>query len=175
MHTTETNLAFLAGQALNCQTTETHSLRIVAFGTALPLACHLPFFDETTGVLTVAVDLPPSGTVEADLREQLESEAAKVSVLMTARSALGRKVRELEAELVEARAELAEIKQDETQAPYPPEVRSGDVPLGLHGQPMSPVAAALFEQTADAMREAQDPNTPLVMTGQGDYTKEILP
>lgn len=175
MHTTETNLACLAGQALNCRTTETHSLRIVAFGTALPLSAHLPFFDETTGVLTVAVDLPPSGTVEADLRQQLEDEAAKVSVLMTARSALGRKVRELEAELVEARAELAQIKQDEPQSPYPPEVRSGDAPLGLHGQPMSPLAAALFEQTAAAMREVINDKTPLVVKGQGDYTKEILP
>ena len=175
MHTTETNLAHLAGQALNCRTTETHSLRIVAFGTALPLSAHLPYFDETTGVLTVAVDLPPSGTVESDLRQQLEDEAGKVTVLMTTRSALGRKVRELEAELVEARAELAEIKQDETQAPYPPEVRSGDVPLGLHGQPMGPIAAALFKQTAAAMREVINENTPLVVTGQGDYTKEILP
>ena len=175
MHTTETNLAYLAGQALNCRTTETHSLRIVAFGTALPLSAHLPFFDETTGVLTVAVDLPPSGTVEADLRQQLEDEAGKVTVLMTARSALGRKVRELEAQLVEARAELAEIKQDEPQSPYPPEVRSGDVPLGMHGQPMGPIAAALFEQTAAAMREAQDPNRPLATIGQGDTAREILP
>lgn len=175
MHTTETHLGCLAGQALNCRTTETHSLRIVAFGTALPLSAHLPFFDETTGVLTIAVDLPPSGTVESDLRQQLEDEAAKVTVLMTTRSALGRKVRELEAELVEARAELAQIKQDETQAAYPPEVRSGDVPLGLHGQPMGPIAAALFEQTAAAMREAQDPNRPLATIGQGDTTREILP
>ena len=175
MHTTETNLAYLAGQALNCRTTETHSLRIVAFGTALPLSAHLPYFDETTGVLTVAVDLPPSGTVEADLREQLESEAAKVSVLMTTRSALGRKVRELEAELVEARAELAQIKQDETQAPYPPEVRGGDVPLGLHGQPMGPIAAALFEQTAAAMREVINDKTPLVTIGQGVRQHHIMP
>ena len=129
MHTTETNLAYLARQALNCRTTETHSLRIVAFGTALPLSAHLPFFDETSGVLTIAVDLPQTGTVEADLRQQLEDEAGKVTVLMTTRSALGRKVRELEAELVEARAELAEIKQDEPQAPYTPEVRGGGVQL----------------------------------------------
>ena len=167
MHTTETNLACLAGQALNCRTTVTHSLRIVAFGTALPLSAHLPFFDETSGVLTIAVDLPPSGMVEADLRQQLEDEAAKVTVLMTARSALGRKVRELEAQLVEARAELAEIKQDETQAPYPPEVRSGDVPVTL--------AQHLFAQTEAAMREAQDPNRPLAIIGQGEYTKEVRP
>ena len=175
MHTTETNLAFLAGQALNCRTTETHSLRLVAFGTALPLSAHLPYFDETTGVLTVAVDLPPSGTVESDLRQQLEDEAAKVKILQTQKSAMARKANDLEAQLVEARAELAQIKQDETQAPYPREVRSGDVPLGLHGQKMGPVAAALFEQTAAAMREVINEKTPLVVTGQGDYERRTMP